>query len=823
MFFSLLVLGFEAGAFGAEALVVSRVGAVLPGRTTELEVVAWDPDGLLVAPLVGVVSEKGEVVDMLSLEERGIHRIWYQGPAKGGTDDVISLRFGDGTEIQSSVHVAEAPPPFLVGAEQVEGVAGNVEAVSLRFDMEHAVDPEDVDVSVTGGRIGGVRLDQGQLVADWIPGSSRAPRVVLVGVRDVRRQGVPPVWTRIRLRARTPVAVETEPGTKLTVTVGGRTYGPVQADTTGKAEAMVDVYPGENLAYAELVDGLGNSQKTTISLGVVPTPTLGAHVEGALEPGGASPVIHLSATRANGRVWRGAFPVCRPTGGDLLEVTAAGQGKWMTEVRAGSGDTGFDLRVDCLLLGTVVPVRVPVAKGLPARMVLRVYPKELSADFPIAQVQASLEDHAGERMDTTGVELGVDHGTLTLREGSTNVIRADYEGDSAHPVSKVSATWRPESTEGAVGRLSVVARLEGQRLVAEVFAANREGIPLQGAALEVEVDGENMAGTTDSSGSLVVELEERKSPQVVRAKGDGLSAAALYVPWLASGSSYGSHHPIEAEVGVQIRAGRVRNVYLSAEPSELFVGLGETAELHVRLLDGSGSLVGDEGVTLKSDAGSIGELYRRSDGSLGALFSPPPGQWAGEVVVTATANETGFAASTPVVLRPRPLESSVSVAVGPMVTAKRQNKLVVTFDAERRVSLWDERLHVRGSLNLWSDQSSVDDPERGNSVELDMDVFCVSLSALLRREAGLYSSWFGIGGTVTPYFLETQFEGLDSLQAWGLHGLGVTSMLGAGRRFVLGEVTMEGRFLGVIGKGIDLGYEGQLGGAALVLGYRVIL
>ncbi|MEE2749911.1 MAG: hypothetical protein VX519_00650, partial [Myxococcota bacterium] len=257
--------------------------------------------------------------------------------------------------------------------------------------------------------------------------------------------------------------------------------------------------------------------------------------------------------------------------------------------------------------------------------------------------------------------------------------------------------------------------------------------------------------------------------------------------------------------------------------SELYVGIGQTAELQVRLLDGNGSLVGDEGVTLQSDAGSIGEMYRRGDGSLGAVFTPPPGQWAGEVVVTATANETGFSASTPLVLRPRPLGSSVSVGVGPLVTAKRDNKMVVAFDAEGRVGIWEDRVHLRGSLNLWADQTSVADPERDTTVELDMDVFCVSLSALLRREAGLVSSWFGIGGTVTPYFLETRFEGLEPLQAWGLHGVGISSMLGAGRRFALGELTVEGRFLSVMGRGSDLGYEGQLGGAALVLGYRVIL
>jgi len=456
-------------------------------------------------------------------------------------------------------------------------------------------------------------------------------------------------------------------------------------------------------------------------------------------------------------------------------------------------------------------------------MVLRVYPKELSADFPIAQVQASLEDSAGERIGTAGVDLEVDYGALTLREGGAKVIRADYEGDSAHPKARVSATWRPQSTVGAVGRLSVVARPEGQRLVSEVFAANLEGIPLVGVALSVEVDGEKIAGATDTKGRLVVEFEERTTPQVVRAKGDGLSAAALYIPWVEPGASYGQHQPIEASVEVQIRAGRVRNVYLSAEPSELFVGQGETSELHVRLLDSNGALVGDEGVSLQSDAGSIGELYRRPDGSLGAIFSPPPGQWAGDVVVTATANETGFSASTQLVLKPRPLGSSVSLGVGPIVTAKRDNKVVVAFDAERRLGLWEERVHLRGSLNLWADQTSVADPERGATVDLDMDVFCVSLSALLRREAGLYSSWFGIGGTLTPYYLETRFEGLEPLQDWGLHGVGISSMLGAGRRFALGELTVEGRFLSVMGRGSELGYEGQLGGAALVLGYRVIL
>jgi len=456
-------------------------------------------------------------------------------------------------------------------------------------------------------------------------------------------------------------------------------------------------------------------------------------------------------------------------------------------------------------------------------MLLRVYPTELSADFPIAQVQASMEDHAGERIPAAGVELEVDHGRLALRDVGTNVIRADFEGDSANPLSLVSATWRPESTTGAAGGLAVVARKEGLRLLADVRATNRAGVPLDGVSLSVTVNGQEVQGATDENGSLVVEFEEADEPQVVLVRGDGLAASTFYLPWLSTDSSYTTHQAIQASVPVQIRAGRVRNVYLSAEPSELFVGLNETAELQVRLLDGSGALVVDENVTLGSDSGSIGEIYRNADGSLGALFSPAPGQWTGEVVVTATANDTGFSASTPVVLRPRPLESSVSVGAGPLVTGMGANKVMVAFDAERRVAIWDDRLHIRGSLNLWADQSTVADGERGTTVAFDTDVYCFSLAALLRREAGLYASWFGVGGTVTPYFLETEFEGFEPLQAWGVHGFGITSMLGAGRRFALGELTLEGRFLGVVGRGTDLGYEGQLGGAALVFGYRVIL
>ena len=820
MFGPLLLLFAVSPSLAADLLLVSRTGPPLPGRTAQLELAIWEEDGPDEGVLEGVTAKGGRVLKVEPTERPGLYVVRYRAPAEGGVEDQLEVVFQDGTTLNTPLPIAGLPGEALRGPGLVEGVAGSEEAFLLRLTGSVLPAAEDLAVVSSEGSVAGIRREDDALVVEWKPDPDRQPRVALVGIRESRVGGVPPTWVRVRLRARAPVSVATEPGTRLAVDIGERSYGPVEADETGTATAMVDVYPGETTAHAELVDALGNSQKTTISLGALPAPSLGAVVEGALGGAGAPPVIHLYAVRPDGRTWRGALPVCRPTGGGLLEVVAGEPGHWQTEVVA-PPDAGFDLRVDCLLLGKTLPIRVPVSRGVPAQVRLRVYPTDLSADFPIAQVQASLEDHAGERLVAEGLVLEAMHGTLTIQPEGGTQLRADYEGDSSHPDDTIRAVWVPPAGSGGVAHVVLSPVRAASRLEVGVFATDGRGRPLGAVPVSLVAGGEEVRGDTGADGWFRVDLTARDHPVALQATAMGVQAATLHLPWDTDAAAGGP--VLQAMTQVRIQAGRVRNVFISAEPSVLFTGQGRTATLQVRLLDRGGAMVVDEPVSLTADSGVIGPVTRQSDGSLTAEYIPPPDMVAGQVVVTAQGGEGGFSASTNLVLQPRPAERTIAASMGVLAGARGVVGPLVIVDLERRLPFLEERFLLRGSAVSWSEQATVVDAARESEVVLDMGVLSLGLAAVARREAGSRATWMGMGTTLTPYYLETRFGDLEPTAGWGLFTPGVSAFAGGARRTATGEVTAEARFVGAIGSGDILGFGGQVGGMALVLGYRAIL
>ncbi len=820
MFGLLLLLTTVSPSQASEILLVAPTGPPLPGRTAELEMAIWDESGAHEGHLEAVTATGGRVLEVKSTRRPGLYRVRYRAPLEGAVEDSLEVVMQGGETVSAPLSIAGLPGEALKGPGQVEGVAGAGEPFQFRLTGPSLPPAEDLAVASSEGSVAGIRREDDALVVEWKPGAGRQPRVALVGIRESRIGGVPPTWVRVRLRARAPVSVATEPGTRLTVGIGGRSYGPVEADEGGAATAIVDVYPGETTAHAELVDALGNSQKTTISLGALPAPSLGAVVEGALGNPGAPPVIHLYAVRPDGRTWRGALPVCRPTGGGLLQVVPGEPGHWQAEVVAPL-DAGFDLRVDCLLLGKTLPVRVPISRGVPAQVRLRVYPTDLSADFPIAQVQASLEDHAGERLSAEGLVLEAEHGTVTVQPGGGTQLRADYEGDSSHPEDTLRALWVPPAGVGGVARLVLSANRTESRLEVGVFATDGRGRPLGGVPVSLVAGKEEVRGDTEPGGWFRVDLSARDHPVALQAAAMGVQAAMLHLPWDEEPAAGGPM--LQAAAEVRIQAGRVRNVFISAEPSVLFTGQGKTATLQVRLLDRGGAAVVDEPVSLTADAGVIGPVSRQTDGTLTAEYIPPPDLVAGAVVITAQGGDGGFSASTNLVLQPRPAERTIAASVGVLAGSRGVMGPLVIVDLERRLPFLEERFLVRGSAVSWSEQATVVDAARESEVVLDMGILSLGLSGVARREAGPVATWMGMGTTLTPYFLETRFGDLEPATGWGVFTPGVSAFAGGARRTATGEITVEARFVGAIGSGEILGFGGQVGGMALVLGYRAIL
>ncbi|MCB9759171.1 MAG: hypothetical protein H6739_04985 [Alphaproteobacteria bacterium] len=819
---SLLCLVAPAGA--AELLVVTPEGPPMPGDEAELVLVAWDPEGG--EPLaVGEVRAEGAEVAELVATAPGLSRIRLRiDPDVRGAVSLTAL--AEDGPVRVAVPLKEPAGPALRVPPTVSGVTGVDKPVELTVEGALPPDPQALVTAASEGRVTVVGAQDGGVLLRWTPGALKEPRVASIGVFDPREPGSAPAWVSARLSARIPVTVRTEPGATMSVEVGGRLYGPVTAGADGSATVVVDVRPGEALGEAVLKDELGNSQRSSVALIRDPRPSLALLSEGGVTPGAPLPSLHMRALDALGRAWRGAPPVCTVSTGATLELVGAGPGLYRAALPDLGADPPPELRVDCALAQGLAgaTVRVPVGQGLPARVEVRSWPDELTGDFPVAQVMAYIEDRRGDRLPPGGLSLQAEFGRIVEPRQDGLALRADYEGDPDHPDDVITAVWRPEAGEGWPHGLRLAVGGDGQQVAVRVQPIDRTGRPLVAESVVVQLGAEIVETRTGPAGDATLSLPTPARPEVLEVRCRGLVRQAAVFPWDLPQGRPPREDGLRATRQVRIRAGRVSKVGLKADPPVLYAGTGGTAAVQVTLLDRAGLPVLDEPVRLEVSEGRISDPVEQPDGSLLATYQPPSGMVATTVEVRVVSEaETFPVTSTQLEVLPRPVSWAPGVGVGYLTSFGRINAVHANVQIERAIPLLPERrLYGRLSLGFHRASDTYEDAVRGETLDFRTELVPVSLAALLRWERGLWAGWTGAGAVVTPYRLEVRSGSEQLVEGLGVHRPGGTAFAGGGRRIPGGELFGELRWIGIQATPTDIGYEGQVGGLAFLVGYRVI-
>ncbi|HJN73397.1 MAG TPA: hypothetical protein QGF58_05630 [Myxococcota bacterium] len=781
----------------AELLLVLHDGG-LPARPAELEVDSPDGEVLAVRPAVLPGVWELRVRSAPDVER---FRVVVQA------DDEAPLRL--------EVPVGERPESGLTGPGRLEALTG--EEVHIRLHSDDLPEPQDVRVAAPEGEVLGVERKGDALEIRWQPAALSDPRVVPVGVRDSRRPGAPPEWTVVRLGARVPVSVTTEPGATLKLEVGGRVYGPATAGADGRVSVTVDIRPGETTASATVKDPLGNLQKSTITLARQPAPTLAALVEGSIVPGAPLPPIHLKAVTPTGHAFSAGDPTCHASGGRELSIAEIGSGLWLATLPPIEEDILLDLRVDCGLSDlATVSTRVAVQEGMPARIVLRTWPQELTTDFPVSQVQAWLEDASGDRLEPRGLGLSARHGEITNTEREELSVRAEFQGDLEEPEDAVLAGWNHEPGTGRAATL-LIGHRSGESLEVQARALDTLGRPLAEVPLLLALGEDTALVSTDDRGFATADFEARGVPLALVVEAPGLQRRQLVVPW-SSGVPLSMTRPdLIAVAPVSIRTGRVRRVTLSTDRPVLLTGTGDTATLTIVLLDASGRPVVDEHVDIVVSEGIVTQPRAQADGSLKVVYAPPPGLSAGEVEIAVTAPDGSFDARIGLKLQPEPVARAPALHAGTIANLGAIAAPYIGLDLEQRLPL---RTHVnmRLAVGWYRDVAAI--PDVGGDIELKMDLLPVSLSAHRRWSMGLWGAWTGAGLVVTPYRIERTFGGEPGGTELSLHRPGPTVYGGGGYRLRPGELYAELRWLGVSSSAAE--YDGQIGGLVAIAGIRVV-
>ncbi|RME29397.1 MAG: hypothetical protein D6798_00120, partial [Deltaproteobacteria bacterium] len=506
----LLWLSAAARATGdLRAVVVAVDGGAWPGADVTVELSLADGEGRPYTERVPrLVPSEGVLLDAPRPRAPGRWRVRWRLPGQG-REAAMQVQVG-GQRIEAVLPLDPPPESGLVVPEVVEGDAGQREALTIPVGGTDLPPPDSLDVVVPVGVVEGVRATGDGLAVSWIPPADPLPRAVPMALRDSRQPHRPPAWVSLRLVGHPRVPVQTEPGAEVRATVGGRSYGPFVADADGQAMVEVRLLPGEHQLAIDAVDELGNARRSELELGGYLDPTLVLLTDGVIVPGAPLPDLHVGAFRADGRPWTGPPPRCRTGVQDILGLATIGPGRFIASLPP-SASQMFDLKLECSLSDSVVgDLRVPVDATVPALVRLRVWPPELRADQPVAQVQAWLEGPTGDRLEVGGVRIEATHGTLIPEEAPPGMTVSTYDGRAAvdYGGDTITASWWPPAGVGLPWQLDVaLAEVSDAGVLGlRIAARDRRGRPVAGSTVEVAVAGHRSTVTTDEAGTAAAEI-----------------------------------------------------------------------------------------------------------------------------------------------------------------------------------------------------------------------------------------------------------------------------------------------------------------------------
>lgn len=727
----------------------------------------------------------------------------------------ISQRTSAGS-LAATVEVAPAPPPGLTVSLPAEAALadGAVEVLVVGEGLA----PEVLRVRASEGTVGPGRVVSGGVSFPVKLSAERAARPLVVGVLDERDARAPAAFASTRLRARVAATLAAEPGARATLRIGSRSYGPFVAGADGTVPVAFDALPGEANYELTVSDDLGNTQKLVQPIPAVTQPTVLLVDDAGRDAAG----LWIAAVDARGAPWSGAAPACRTGGGAPEPAIEVARARWRW-IAARRGLAVGDVPVGCTLADVRSTGRLAAAPPEPAAIALRFYPDVLSADFPLAEVQASLIDVAGDRLDPTGLELVAAHGHL-VTHAAGGALRAEYDGTAAAALGsdELRARWTRAPGSGPASRVEVCAArdAEGTVVVARVLDGRRR--PLREVEATAWLGSERLrAVPTDARGYARWRLDAASVARRVRvesgaAMGEALARAdAPGDPGCLAAASP-DRADLDAVVRVPIRTGRVRQVAIDAEPRTLTLGPGASAEVRVRMLDGAGAPVRDEPVTIRASDGEVGPTRVEADGTVVAAYVPGSGADARTVTLTATSSAGTVGTSLEVV--PRPVRGLVSAGFGWLgnfgVVSSPYGSLA-----------WEHRVPVPGlSLRLGLGAYGVDETVEGEAgaVRTVGTFFPVDLGVSLTNRTSRFSVGASLSLVLVPYSLEADFGGDESIAGVGMAPPGVDARGSFGYRIGQTELVAEVGYLLYTAPTGAVSVAQNAGGLHLIVGYRLL-
>ena len=690
-----------------------------------------------------------------------------------------------------------------------------------------------VEFSVTGVELDALDVDSNEgkstarcsddgCTVQWTPADEPFPRAVPLLISNPQRPKDPPKVVTVRIAATPTIPVQTEPGARVNVSVGGRQTNDQIADEGGVARFQVEVKPGDERATVSLEDTLGNRQTSTIMIGGNTGPVVSLAYHGTIIAGAPWPRVWVAAAHANGTPWKGETPIC--TGLTARGLEPHSDGLWVGIVDAANG---LDKRVTCRAgTGRSSSTVVPVDRVRATRLVLQVYPPVLTADIPIAEVQAYLVNGAGERLASDGIRLNSERGIL-LRDGTADGrwVRARYDGTKAAVDGGdiVRATWSRPTGSGGVWNLGVIGSAPGagDEIVVDARVVDQGGRPLEGVPVILAAGSQKVSTESNGRGwaTSVFAWPNRREVVQVSAR-VGVEEKVTFVLRGDRAIAGPGDPDLVTDTTIQIQPGRVHGVVLNPDRRTLSND-GEAAEVTIRLEDKLGNLISGPEVSVTASAGNVRPAQLRANGEYVAVVEPPAGMDPGSVRVTATTDDGRFSASTDLIVHHKTVNWTLGVRSGGLIGRNsRQPRGLAGLTYERRLPY--DLLYGRLGFSTYGLAAVEQDPVTQANVEMRSRVFTASGGLFVRKGAIGVPVWAGAQVVMAPFHQTVRLDDIAASNGWGWLSPGAAMTVGAGMRAFNGEAFMEFDYLFIAAPGGTIGWEGPVGGLVGSVGFKLL-
>ena len=266
------------------------------------------------------------------------------------------------------------------------------------------------------GTLGNLKdLGEGRYRATYTLSQHRHPHSAILAVK---LPGAPPAWTVLRLGSKTQLPVKTEKSNVMvTLTIGGRSYGPVQTDDRGRVKVPVEIWPGEFEGQAVAVDEFGNRSSRSVRIPVPPTShSLGfAEKELLVADGEDTSELHFIVIKPDGKPARRTSFLAQRKAGELSRAKRLLPGLYQFTYTAPKGLTARQARITIAVRPHPEENRQTFAfrltAGRPEQVQASAMPAILPADGRSrARLMISIADRTGNPLDDLPVSVSCQPG-----------------------------------------------------------------------------------------------------------------------------------------------------------------------------------------------------------------------------------------------------------------------------------------------------------------------------------------------------------------------------------------------------------------------------